>query len=117
MISLKYSFIKKLAFIYISLPLICFFVGWLKWYYAIPSCLAVIISLIFAFLKKDKNNEEKSVDISYQFLATLISLSLFYCLFCGIGRLWAQSKDYPWRNAIFRDIIFVCIDIDHIFLN
>ena len=104
MISIKYSTIKKFALIYISLPLICFFIGWLRWYYAVLSCVAVIVCLVLAFLK-DKEEDENSIKISYAFLITVFLLAFGYCLFCGIGRLWAQSKDYPWRNAIFRDII------------
>ncbi|MBR3040948.1 MAG: hypothetical protein IKI20_09935 [Lachnospiraceae bacterium] len=37
--------------------------------------------------------------------AVIVGISFLYAFFCGIGRLWAQSKDYPWRNAIFRDLI------------
>ena len=104
MISLKYSLIKKIAFVYISLPLICFFAGWLKWYYAVPSILAVIICLLISFLKNEDENED-SINISFLFIIIAAIISVAYCFFCGIGRLWAQSKDYPWRNAVFRDII------------
>ena len=104
MVSLKYSFIKKFALIYISLPLICFFIGWLKWYYAAISCIAVLVCLIIEFLKKDAN-EQESIKVSRIFLFIVCILAFSYCFYCGIGRLWAQSKDYPWRNAIFRDII------------
>ena len=103
MVSIKYSLIKKLAFIYIALPLVCFFVGWLRRYYAILSCVALITCMIFVFLQKEK--EDEVIKVSYVFLFVLIILSFFYCVYCGIGRFWAQSKDYPWRNAIFRDLI------------
>lgn len=104
MISIKYSLIKKLVFVYIALPLICFFIGWLRWYYAAFACAAVLTCLFFVFKQREKETDE-ALDVSIVFLIVLIVVSVLFCVYCGIGRLWAQSKDYPWRNAIFRDII------------
>ena len=103
-IVIKYSFIRKIALIYITLPLLCFFIGWLKIYFAIPAVIALIICLAFSYIK-NKEDSEDSISVSKWFIFFLTLISFFYCFLCGIGRLWAQSKDYPWRNAIFRDII------------
>lgn len=105
MMTLKYSIIKKLALIYIALPLLCFFIGWLKWYFALVACFAVFFCLFQVLLKSYKENKEECVQVSLFFLFVLVMVSIAFCFYCGIGRFWAQSKDYPWRNAIFRDII------------
>jgi len=119
-IQITYSKIRRIALIYISLPLICFFIGWLKWYWIILSCIALIVCLVAAedknllnkLFPKTKDNketkdqlDEKSISLSKWVIPTIALISCVYCIFCGIGRLWGQSLDYPWRNAIFRDLI------------
>lgn len=47
----------------------------------------------------------KKLVISKKLLIAVIVITFVYLIFCGIGRLWAQSSDILWRNAIFRDII------------
>lgn len=102
---ISYNSIRKAAFIYITLPLFCFLLGWLKNYLAVPACLAILVALFFAF-REPKKEEEREVIRMPRFMPAVIVLSSFlYAFLCGIGRLWAQSKDYPWRNAIFRDLI------------
>ena len=111
--------LRRCAFIYITLPLFCFLIGWLKWYWVILSCAALIACLLFS----DKNNrilrlltkENKTIDspanegfkliISKWKVFAIAAVSCVYCVFCGIGRLWAQSDDYTYRNALFRDLI------------
>ena len=123
-LTITYSFVRRIAFIYISLPLFCFFIGWLKWYFAVLSCLALIVCIFMSeengILKRLFNGKasvdtegvpttsrdpEKSITISKKVLAAVVLISCIYLIFCGMGRLWAQSDDYPWRNAIFRDLI------------
>ena len=106
LIEIKYTTIRKVALIYVTLPLLCFFLGWLKPYFAIPAFICLIFCLFLAF-KSDKKEEKEnnSILISKYFIIFLALCSFIYCFLSGIGRLWAQSKDYPWRNAIFRDII------------
>ncbi len=104
--TISYTFLRRAAFIYTTLPLFCFLLGWLKNYLAIPACLAVLVGLFFA-LRETKKDDDCEVIRMPRFMPAVIVLSSFlYAFFCGIGRLWAQSKDYPWRNAIFRDLIF-----------
>ena len=112
---ITYPFLRRCAFVYISLPLFCFFIFWIKWYFAVLACSALIVCLLAAeengILKRLINKgaktdrAEKSIVISKMALAAVILISLVYLILCGIGRLWAQSSDYPWRNAIFRDLI------------
>ena len=106
-ITVSHTFLRKAAFIYITLPLFCFLLGWLKVYFAVPACLALLAGLFFVLREpKEETGKEKDAIHMPRFMPIVIFLlSFFYAFFCGIGRLWAQSKDYPWRNAIFRDLI------------
>ena len=119
-VSISYSRLRLISFIYIALPILCFFLGWLKWYWAILACTALIVCLLDSnarsrlgklFSKMGKGNtsdsdtEDKRLEISKSALITFFVCSCIYLIFCGVGRLWAQSYDLAWRNAIFRDII------------
>ena len=106
-ITVSHTFLRKAAFIYITLPLFCFLLGWLNVYFAVPACLALLVGLFFVLREpKEETGKEKDAIHMPRFMPIVIFLlSFFYAFFCGIGRLWAQSKDYPWRNAIFRDLI------------
>ena len=118
-LTISYHFLRRFALIYISLPLFCFFIGWLKWYFAVLSCLALIVCLLFSeenslvkrLFHKDTGETEtpkpqdKKILISKALLISVVIFTFVYCILCGVGRLWAQSVDHPWRNAIFRDLI------------
>ena len=96
---ISYNSIRKAAFIYITLPLFCFLLGWLKVYFAIPACLALLVGLFFV-LREPKKEDSEVIRMPRLMPAVIVLSSFLYAFFCGIGRLWAQSKDYPWRNAI-----------------
>ena len=107
-ISVSYSKLRMIALVYISLPLFCFFLGWLKWYWAGLSCLALLICLLTAGKKavhKTDDLSEKKFGFSVRMLVLIVLISAVFSFLCGIGRFWAQSNDYPVRNAIFRDLI------------
>ena len=119
-VSISYSKLRMISLIYIALPMLCFFIGWLKWYWIILPCIALFLCLItvdgnsrlkrLIFRKKNVNMDAdpvgaKKLVISKKLLIAVIVITFVYLIFCGIGRLWAQSSDILWRNAIFRDII------------
>ena len=45
-VSISYSRLRLISLIYIALPILCFFLGWLKWYWAILACTALIVCLL-----------------------------------------------------------------------
>lgn len=118
-VTVTYSFLRRCALIYVTLPLLCFLAGWLKWYWMILSCAALVVCLIFSeenmitnrFLKRNAEHPDdpkqagNKIVISKLTVSGIALISCIYCIFCGVGRLWAQSDDYAYRNAIFRDII------------
>ena len=123
-LSISYSVLRRWALVFISLPMLCFFIGWLRWYWAVPACLALVVCIIASdensrlykvlFKKKihDKagtsselSSDGKKLVISRNILIAVVIASFAYVFFCGVGRLWSQSDDFLWRNAIFRDLV------------
>lgn len=104
--------------------MLCFFIGWLRWYWAVPACLALVVCIIasdensrlYKVLFKKKTHDKagtsselssdgKKLVISRNILIVVVIASFAYVFFCGVGRLWSQSDDFLWRNAIFRDLV------------
>ena len=106
-IKINYNFIRTLALILISLPVIIFAIGWLKWYYCLVVILATMVALYFAFYNKKRKHVDnnRNIEINISTLVIICLIVLAWVFLSGIGGFWAQSKDYPWRNAIYRDII------------
>lgn len=104
-VKIKYIYLKFVAYLYSVLPLIIFFVGWLKWYLYLLALITVSVCLFLSFCKKTKEECDEHIEVNVYIILLVALISFLYAYFCGIGRLWAQSKDYPWRNAIFRDLI------------
>lgn len=104
MISLSYSKIKKIVFPILAIPFIIFSIGWLKWYWAVLTSIAVVLCVYYgAYYKSEKKDNE--IKISYWMLLIIVALAFIWVWQSGMGGFWAQSKDYPWRNAIFRDLV------------
>lgn len=115
MLTLSYSQIKKYAFAALAIPFIVFAIGWMKWYWAVVAVVATLACVYLGAIRKDKvvaasaklssSEEEKQVTVKKWIFIALVIIALVWVWQSGIGGFWAQSKDYPWRNAIYRDIV------------
>ncbi len=113
MVTLKYSSLKKIAYIIMALPLLVFAFGWLKWYWALIAMAALIAGVYFGSIHTSgsgKNGKaalqpEKEISVSYKTLLIMAGISLVWVWMSGIGGLWGQSDDFVYRNAIYRDIV------------
>lgn len=111
MITIDYKSIKKIAFAILGLPFICFAIGWLKWYWACLATITIIVCMICgAFYERLKeealdDNKEISVSISIKVILLVLFIICIWVWQSGIGGFWAQSKDFRYRNAIFRDLV------------
>jgi hypothetical protein len=88
------------------IPLMIFFLGWLKWYVSIISIILIIIALFSAFhMSNDEYHVNNNIKISVKSLLLIICISILWCFFAGQGGFFYQSEDHDIRNAIFRDLI------------
>lgn len=101
-IKIEYTVLKFTAIIYCLFPVLLFYSGWLKWYFYL---IAVISSCICLYKSFSKISEKEYIELKIWLLMAIIVISFAYAFFCGVGRLWGQTSDYPWRNAVFRDLI------------
>lgn len=100
----KTKLFSRLGCIYIILPLIIFFAGFLNLPAAVISCTAVLAASYFLFkdapgLWKPQGRKE------YLLLACAAAAALIWVCTSGIGALMYQNFDHEYRNLVFEVLI------------
>lgn len=98
--------IYKYCTLYLVIPILFFFLGWLR----IGLGLLLSLLLLFAtfyFLKKVKELEkrEEIIILSKEFYISFLLLFLFLLSTGNTGFIGSWGVDIPWRNAIYQDLI------------
>ncbi len=98
---MKTSFLYRLTYIYLALPLFIFILSWLDY------GIAFLLSLIFCygFYRAYPKVADETEIGSKRLLLILGEIAVIWCFFAGIGYFYYQSFDYHFRNAVFRDLI------------
>lgn len=94
------NIIVKLAYIYVLLPILLFFVGWCNTLVCVLGITVILISAYFLFKDAPKlwvpKNKKEIFLLAFVFL-----LALIWVYSSGIGGLVYQNPDHYSRNAIF----------------
>lgn len=96
---------KRLSYLYLTLPFILFLFGWVRLTIAIPLALILLFTL-WQLLKQSSNTHYSLFTIHYS-PSTIywILLAAFWLLLSGIGSYAFQNWDHNWRNVVFRDLM------------
>ena len=98
------------AMLYLVLPVVIFFIGYLKIVWALLFSVITVGCAVLSFLdiakKKPENAlEERSVTLKVSYFIWLIPFALFFIYLSGVGEFsWAVS-DHRVRYAILNDLI------------
>ena len=98
------KFLTAASVIYIVLPVIMFFAGWLNYAVSIPTVLicAFFILCIYSELTHD---ECRIIDrSSAKFWSITLVIMCVWVILSGIGNLSYQNWDFIARNPIYRDL-------------
>lgn len=101
---IKYKYIAISGYLYALIPIIIFFIGWLKIYFSIPLSLILIIGFI-NMIKKDYSHNTKEIIISSKGCILLLFTLLIWIYISGPGGFFFETWDFHTKNAIFRDLI------------
>lgn len=106
-VKLSYGRLKPVLFAYLALPILVFFAGFLKFFIALPAAAAVCYGY-YAAVKRRKEpcDTEKYIEITAARIAALCLIALLWSYLGGLNGFFYQSSDWPWRNAIYRDLVF-----------
>ncbi|MCA9417857.1 MAG: hypothetical protein KC917_16380, partial [Candidatus Omnitrophica bacterium] len=95
------------AFLYLSLPYLLFFWGWLWLPYALLATVALLIGLASAILggRSEAREDGPRAWGSWRRVLFVAVIALVWVALSGIGGLGFQNPDYPKHNAVLKDLI------------
>ncbi len=105
-ITIKQNSLYKGCVLYLVIPILFFFMGWLKFGVGLfLSALLLSASILFLYKVKDIIKNDNYVIVSKEYYITFIILFLFLLSTGNTGFVGSWGVDIPWRNAIYQDLI------------
>lgn len=98
---------KRLSYIYLTLPFILFLFGWVRLTVAIPLAIILLFTLYKLLLtnyQPSNTNHQPSTSHKPSTIYWLL-LTTFWLLLSGIGGYAFQNWDHNWRNVVLRDLM------------
>lgn len=99
-ISIPVKYIITVAYLYMAIPIVLFFLTWLRWY------VGILVTAVFLFggwhLLKDVFNSETQLWIPIRELVAVGIIILIWVYTTTI--FFYQTWDQHWRNAVLRDM-------------
>ena len=96
----------SLAYIYISIPIILFLVGFLKWYIGIPCAILAVVTL-FSMCRDVPDNGFK-IPMNRETIEKILFVGFLVFLWVylsGIGAMVDQNGDHRIRNGIYEALL------------
>lgn len=90
---------------YISLPIMVFLLGYLRWYWGIPGICALSFAFYCAVHEQRTTCSDTVISISWWEMLFWIVFVLLFTHLCGLSGFWYQTTDWNARNPIYKDII------------
>ena len=91
---MKSSTLRKISYLYLILPIIVFYLGYIKLFISIP--LAIGLLFLFKRLVQTKEIKEERVFLSKKYIVILGIVITIICFFACMGGNFYQSNDYHW---------------------
>lgn len=101
-ITIPYKYVVAAAYLYMTLPIIVFFLGWLKTGYGVLFSGMVLAGLFWILKEQFQSDESIRLPLAAVFLFLIVMFVWGYG--SGVGGFWPQKADWHWRNAILRDL-------------
>lgn len=103
-ITFEYKKMILVAYIYLIIPIIVFFMTWLRLTFALLFSVLLLLGLYNLYQKEYAHNTERmSLPLSTVLFGSLLLLIIL--LLTGQGGFFYQYGDNQWRNAIYQDLI------------
>lgn len=89
---------------YLFLPILIFFVGWTRWYFALLLLAGVGFS-VFTMVKKEQSFSFPEKYSDKTMFLVVLGLIILWAYFSGVGGFVWQNDDHAWRNRIFELLV------------
>lgn len=103
---LDYQSLKIFAVIYLSLPLLTFCIGYLRWQFALAGVAAMVYASVTYLKKRSVRFQNRgSVEVNVGMLVALLGAVLLWTWFGGLNGMFYQTGDWEFRNPIYHDMV------------
>ena len=102
-------YLTRVTFIFLLVPYLIFFFGWLYWWVAIPMTIICALPVVWDWRWPDERSltaqtgEKTSLSLSQ--IVFVCSIALLLVLISGIGGWGWQNVDWDKHNTLLRDLI------------
>jgi hypothetical protein len=103
MISIQIKKIKLVSVLYLTLPIILFFITWLKPIFGIIFIVLFLYSFYHFFNSNNKNIEK--LELPYWQVFSFLIVIFLWVFISGSGGMGLMSPDHTKSNAIYKDIL------------
>lgn len=104
----KDTILNYITFLYLSVPVLIFFFGWLRPVYSFLLA-GLLLFGCKSYLNRLKNESQgyntENLGFAWKQGILIAGLAFLWVLFSGIGGFANQDWDHHFRNALFRDLI------------
>ena len=97
--------LRRISMVYLGLPVLIFILGFLRWYIALPAACCLLMGFLYACRNNEGKHAIKEIVLSRSQLLGLVFVVLLWTWLGGLNGLFYQSADWPWRNAIYHDLV------------
>lgn len=98
---INYQTIRLGSFLFLIVPVVLFFIGFIRWYISFPA----ILFLGYTLWKTGFETNKKYISFSKISIIFILIILIAWCFLGGQGGFFYQTSDWNERNAIFRDLI------------
>ncbi len=102
---LTHRTLKKYSLVYLALPALTFLLGFLRWYIALPAAACLLFGMLRAMKDNSQPDMTREITLGRMQLILLAGVILLWTWLGGLNGLFYQSDDWPWRNAIYHDLV------------
>lgn len=103
-ITITFKYLAIVAYLYMVVPILIFFVSWLRWYIGFP--MAIILTFgLYVLLKEDYLSNNVKMILPLKQIALIVGVFIIWVWCSGQGGFFFQTGDNHFRNAVFRDLI------------
>lgn len=103
-IHISFQAIAITAYLMLIVPILIFFWGWLRWYYAFLFS-AILLAGFFIVWKQDYRWKTHSMDLPLKTMIGIAFIFWMWVMITGSSGVSASNFDTPWRRAVLRDLI------------
>ena len=105
-VKMQFSFraVAMMAYAILIIPIILFFFGWLKWYFALLFSGILLCGFYFSF-KRDYWNNKDYIEMPFPTFLFIVGAFAFWVFISGNCYTSVAKGDIIWRNATLYDLV------------